>query len=219
MHPSVALATEEERMRSLLLAATAAVALTGTAQAAQITLNNSTAGTITFTGDGSGNISVSTTTLSGKGSDEVNLTLGNYSIAAIGPVTATAAGSGVWNFPAGTTSTFQYTNGADAITETWTFSTVNDGSVNPHFKGTDLVTAISGSAAFQAAYGPVGSTSTVDFATTNVATVLDALAETENSETATISSGEDVKTPEPATLGLLGLGLLGLGVVTARRRR
>lgn len=206
-------------MRSLLLASAAVLGLAASAQAAQITIGNSTSGQDTFTGLGNGNLTINQSAITGTASDSLGGT-GTYTISAFGPVTATQVGTtGVFDF--NTTATFTYTSGGNSLTETFGYNSVNDGSVNPHFAGTDDVTAITGSAAFVAAFGPVGNGSTFDYATLAVGTVLDTLAKGTASESVGISSGEVVpnsKVPEPSTLLILGSGLLGLAALRFSRR-
>jgi hypothetical protein len=206
-------------MKRLLLAGAAILGLAGAANAAQITLGNSTSGSVTFTGTGaSGNLTVSETALAGAAI--VNGNSGVYSISAWGPATFSNAGGGVWH-PGALTATFVASDGVgDSVTQTLTYTSLNDGSVNPHFAGTDIVTAVSGSAAFQSTWA-VGTHTVFDYSVNNVATVLDVLAFTTNTETIGISSGQDVTvaTPEPASLAILGMGLLSLGFLTARRKR
>jgi len=205
---------------SLLTAAAAATLIVGGAQAApiQVTLGASTAGTASFTGDGKGNLAFSEGAITGTASDTVTGGGGGYTITAIGATKATANGGGTWSLPA--SATFTYTNGADTLTETLTYNLLVDNSPNPHVSGTDVVTAIAGSAAFQAAFGPIGTATKFDYTFDSVGTTLDALSLLTTSETSGISSGEDVpvRIGEPTTLGLLGLGLLGLGLTTRRRR-
>jgi hypothetical protein len=210
-----------------LLATTALIgglALAGpAAQAVEITMGNSTSGLATFQGTGAtGNLNVSLTATTGGALDGLGGS-GSYTLSGFGPSLAThTAIPGVWTFGSGVTDVFTFNGGGNSLTDTFTYSSINDGSVNPHFAGTDQVTAISGSAAFIAAYGGVGRTSTFDFTTNAVGTLLDNLANTTASESIGISSGEVVPNaavPEPASLAVLGFGLLGLGLTQVKRKR
>jgi hypothetical protein len=210
-----------------LLATTALIgglALAGpAAQAVEITMGNSTAGLATFQGTGAtGNLNVSLTATTGGALDGLGGS-GSYTLSGFGPSLAThTAIPGVWTFGSGVTDVFTFNGGGNSLTDTFTYSSINDGSVNPHFAGTDQVTAISGSAAFIAAYGGVGRTSTFDFTTNAIGTILDTLANTTASESIGISSGEVVpnaSVPEPASIAVLGFGLLGLGLTQVKRKR
>src|SRR5438309_2054707 len=128
--------------------------------------------------------------------------------------------AGLFNAGANT-ETFTYTNpDGDTLTETWHMTEIQDNTPQPKFFGSGTTTAISGDAAFLAAFGPVGTTDSVDFITTQLTsavpancTTLDQLATTRTSASAPISSGEklDFAVPEPASFVLLGSALFGLG--------
>src|SRR5207249_2112160 len=115
----------------------------------------------------------------------------------------------------------------DTLTETWHITFIQDNTAQPKFFGTGVTTAISGDAAFLAAFGPVGTVDAFDWIEMPLSctpaancTTLDQLATTRASATAP-PRRDDVLLPrlhEPAAFDLLGSVLVAEGCLALRRR-
>jgi hypothetical protein len=200
----------------LTVAATAmamAIAALETVQASPIiSIDAPITGAVTFTGNGLGDLGVIQGALSGGGSDAVDG-------ASLGTITITSSAYntgpqilGIFGVLGTHTSSLVYTNGGNTLDEIITWASVDDGSINPHLFGLDVVTGVSGSAAFDAAFS-VGELSTIDVEAASVGTVLDTLAGGHSSETVGFSSGEIqflAAVPEPKLLLVM---LMAIGTI------
>src|ERR1700682_662318 len=129
-----------KRQIRVVLLAVVAIGLCSmtTAAQSQITLSNSSSGSITFQGDGAGSVAVSTSGLSGTaffGSDIGTYTLGTASFTA-GPVSANL-------FPSSGTEAFSFSAAdGDALTGTVTWNVIQDNTSTPKFFGTLNITTV-----------------------------------------------------------------------------
>jgi len=197
---------------------TVALLCASAASAAQITFGSS-AQSVTFTSNGSGGLSVSSPALTGSGFYDAD-PLGTFSISGMSFSTGVHSATGDFT-PNANSGAFTFTGGdGDTLTETITWTLIQDDTVQPKFFGNGVVTAASGDASFLTDFH-VGATDRLDFITMPLdgGQTLLSLSAATGSERANISAGEKFPAPipEPTTLALFGTALAGFGF--ARRRR
>jgi hypothetical protein len=219
------------RITKLVVTVTAACLLVVlsclSAQADQYTLGESSQD-VSFTGQGNGVVSVTfgacsfnsgtnqtTCTLSGSALTPNN-SVTNYTLEEIfsgngsSPVTAGPGNSGAFAINMnGATAQISFNGGTS-----WNpidYAAWNDGSANPHANGT-----WDGGLAFD--YTLHNITGSCTGLSSGMPCTLDDVAMTQGAQLKqTLSSGEFVNTPEPASLSLLGIGLLGLAFAFRRQ--
>ena len=179
---------------------------------------------VTFTGNANGSVLIGISGLTGPGFYTGSPLVGTF---AFGPVSFTAGPGPNIYLASSSAESFEF-SGSYNLKGTVSWSFIQDGTRQPKFFGSLLVTTASGSADFLADYSP-GTTVPVDFITNMMtgASSLDSLSGTTDSATATISSGQvmpdavavpvPARVPEPATILLIGIAVIGIGVGFRRR--
>jgi len=216
----------KNRLIILVLLALVVLSVGGQATAqTQITIGNSTSGTITFSGAG-------TTTVSFVGNcgyancvsgyAYLGASAGTYNMWITGNnPTLTATGNPslfAVNMNGGTLH-FSFSLGSSSFAGTITLTTLKDGSLAPQFLGSLNVTTATG--VFAGVYSP-GQTVPFDLTISlpNGSAFVDQVnSGLASSTSGSISSGEIIPAPEPGTIALLGTGLLAIGGFLKRRLR
>jgi len=223
-------------LRSSGFAALLAVAslgfLASGAQASVLALNpcntvGCDSGSVTIAaGASAGTLSIGTTGLNGFA--QFFGANGTWLLGAFGPATTTTeVGGQFFNFGAGVTSTFSYTDSAaDHLVGTITWAAIKDGSNIPQLFGTLNITTLTGSALFTSNFASL--VAAVDF-TLNTPCHPDQIAGgtcsiggvPATTMAGSLSSGETIPTtvPLPGALVLFGSGLIGLAALGRRKRK
>lgn len=191
----------------------------------QITIGNSTSGTVTFAGQGTTTVSFvgscassSRNCVSGYAYLGSNAGTYNMWITGSNPTLSATGSPDVFavNMNGGTLH-FSFSLGSSTFAGTITLTTLKDGTLAPQFLGSLSVTSATG--LFAGIYAP-GQTIPFDMTISlpkgpTVGQVNAAGGSTSGS----VSSGEIIPAPEPGTIALLGSGLLAVGGFLKRRLR
>jgi hypothetical protein len=205
----------------LLITLMATLLTTGTANAAitQIVLGSSD-NNITFTNNGANSASISFGTLTGTGTFEPSNVQGTYTMSLSGgtPTLGSPTSSAYPVNMNGATINFTFSISGSALAGNIVLNTVYDTDGAPQILATLNTTSSSGQ--FTSLW-PSGSSTSLDFALDlyGSPTVGKVYAGTNSSTSGTISSGQAVPVPEPASIALLGSGLLMVGSLTKNRRK
>ncbi len=200
-----------KNMKTVIAALGGLLIAGSSADASQITLGNSTAGTFDFAGVPPSSLTVASPGIAGTGTAFFPPDSGDYSF---GPVTPFAAGPLVGgNFPTTGPQSFAVAmDDGDGLAGTVTWSLLKDHSAHPDLDGTLAITFSFGDPVWLASF-PAGGSADIDLALTLLpGPLLDEIAADGGGQWATISSGEIVpipQVPEPNALMVLGAALVG----------
>ncbi len=207
-------------MRVFLATASVLAILSGGVGATQITYGPSFQ-SINFTGDGAGGLTISIPQLDMTAFDTTNAGLGGAWLYDFSPFAVGPEAGGI--FAANASGKFKYiASDGDVLIEDIVIDRIQDNTPQPKFYFTGITEAISGDAAFLAAFGLVGTQDSGDWIMTPLSGgfTLDTLANTISSASATVSAGEKVVTPIPEPsfnfAWLLGLAAVGLYLSTRK---
>ncbi len=142
------------------------------------------------------------------------------------PMTASFVGSGLFDVSMnGATSTFDYHDGTNTLDGSITWTTVANGSTQPHLNGIITGLSVSGNSAFTSTFS--GSAAFVTLITQNMSctmsvspcTLENLLLNTSAQGSALTGSSNVIPSPEPASMVLFGTGLLAIGGFVRRKRQ